>query len=361
MNSCETQKVEENISYKYSRQYISLYPPNEEIFYSTLERVKKSDQNSCGINIYLTNTLSSFHSYYFQINDSKPEATESKIFIPFTLESLKLQKIILKIWADKGNTLTKKYSMNIVYEPKQLFQSAGKSSYANDLITIGETDLLMVEKQIADFITYSPTIAEKDFAKSEFGNTFLNETERIKEIAKTIIKNLSKHTGTPTDSMDALSPFEQYRRALEGQDMVWCGNFADIFCYAGTCLNIPIRKIGLGSIYDSAEDPVIMNAEGHTTTEVYNLQNKEWYLVDLTFNLLRTFVKGKENDPLNFIEFYYSINNPLVEKSLMVEEFNIEENKSLTIPITESKFYHDYKKFYKLNQRFVFATKNGFL
>ncbi|TSA51189.1 MAG: hypothetical protein D4R43_01175 [Sphingobacteriales bacterium] len=359
--SCNPRIQEENISYKYSRQYLALYPPAGEIFYSKLERVKRNDQNICGLNIYLTNTLSDFKAYYFQINNSKSEKSDGKIFIPFFSDSLKLQKAVLYIWASTENATTKEYSMNITYEPKQLFRSAGKSSYSNDLITIGETDLVLVEKQVSDFIIYSPATDEINFARKEFTNNKSTEANEVEIIAKKIIKNLSDHQGTPSDSMDGISSFAQYQRAMEGKDKVWCGNFADIFSYAGACLNIPIRRIGLGSTYDSIEDPVIMNAEGHTTTEVYDIQKKEWYLVDLTFNLLKVYVNGKENHPLNFIEFYYSINDPLMEKLLMIEEYNTEKNEVLIIPITESRFYHDYKKFYKLNQRFAFGTKNGFI
>ena len=97
--SCKPRIQEENISYKYSRQYLALYPPAEEIFYSKLERVKRNGQNICGLNIYLTNTLSDFKAYYFQINNSKSEKSDGKMFIPFFSDSLKLQKVVLYIWA----------------------------------------------------------------------------------------------------------------------------------------------------------------------------------------------------------------------------------------------------------------------
>ncbi len=360
LQSCNNTEPES--SFRFSGDYISLYAPVDELFYSKLERVNQND-SVCGLKIYLSNTLTDFKNYFFTINKSAPEKSDSFVFIPFNKKISKNENAEIEIWAACENDLTKKYSMNISYEPQQQFESAGKTSYSKNIITIGETNLPFVARSVTDYLTCSPTADEINFVKQEFEKNISKKntvSEKVKILAKEISDKLNSHRGTPSDYMDALPALEQYKRAMSGQDKVWCGNLAEIFSFVCVCFDIPVRKIGLGVIYDSSSDPVIMNAEGHTTTEYYDVTEKKWLLIDLTFNLIDAYVTGYENHKLNILEFYYALNNPGIEKKLMVEEYDAENHKMILNSISKSRNYLSYKKFFKLNQKFAYAYQGGY-
>jgi hypothetical protein len=76
--------------------------------------------------------------------------------------------------------------------------------------------------------------------------------------------------------MDTLSPLDQYQRAIEGKDKVWCFNIASIYTGLATAADIPTRLVGLGGEVNG------IKVSGHAAAESYLSSEQSWGLVDLT-------------------------------------------------------------------------------
>lgn len=118
---------------------------------------------------------------------------------------------------------------------------------------------------------------------------------RTKKIARTLLKALDASRGIPDDSMNLISPYKQFTKALNKQSKLWCGNFTAILAYFLEAEGIASREVcpegNLNSVYTS----------GHSLNEVFIPELNQWVMVDLTSKAVLVSFKGKY---LNLLDLY---------------------------------------------------------
>lgn len=124
------------------------------------------------------------------------------------------------------------------------------------------------------------------------GDSTLRKTEKI---ALALLKELDASRGIPDDSMDFISPYRQFTRAIHQQSKLWCGNFTAILSCFLEAEGIASREVclegNLNSVYTS----------GHSLNEVFIPELNQWVIIDLTSKAVLVSFKGKY---LNLLELY---------------------------------------------------------
>jgi hypothetical protein len=123
-----------------------------------------------------------------------------------------------------------------------------------------------------------------------------NTISKIQKIGGYIYKKLNHQLGTPNDSMDALSPLQQFVHAKQSKSEVWCGNYTSIFSFFANTAGITTR-----SVWIEGEANGISTA-GHNFNECYIKELNQWIFVDLMSNTLS--LQTKNGSYLNSLDFY---------------------------------------------------------
>lgn len=132
----------------------------------------------------------------------------------------------------------------------------------------------------------------KQYAGLAQGDSTLRKT---KKIVLALLKQVDAARGIPNDSMDFISPYKQFTRAIQGQSKLWCGNFTAIVSCFLEAAGIASREVcmegNLHSVYTS----------GHSLNEVFIPELNNWVMVDLTSQAVLVSFKGKY---LNLLDLY---------------------------------------------------------
>ncbi|MBN4066019.1 hypothetical protein JYT51_01645 [Candidatus Amoebophilus asiaticus] len=347
-------------THQFKRGYNVVYPAPNDLYYYKIARVDTGDPDSVSIKLYLKNTYPNFKNYAFQQDDS-PHSISQKGEFTFKFSKKVTENTYRNLSIEIITTDDKrqKYSINVSYDPKIVHERSGRTA-SNNAFIIHETNVAFMEVLSNDFIAYTPDDEDKKIVQKEFGSFLKNatsENEKINILARVIMDSLESNRGVPSNEMNGLSPIEQYFRAKNNQEKVWCGNISDIFVYVCACFDIPARIVGLGNTYYDKSDPVIYHADYHTTTEIYNKNTGSWHLMDLTFYLIDA--KTRDGRPLNFVDFLYLINSPEERKNIIISEYDPQEKKTNQVIFTEAKNFSKLMAFYKQNQKFFFPYKQG--
>jgi len=350
-------------SHRYSKNYNVVYPASNKLFYSKIESiVSESDQDSVTINFYFKNTYPNFKKYIFKVNDTSHSTSNKEFFsLKFNKNSTENIYKILIIEVITTDNKSHQYSINTSYDSKTINQKNGRAS-TNNSFYIHETDVSFMGITSDKFLEFTPSKEEKRAAQKEFGACLKNitsERKRINLLAKTILDALEDKRGIPSDSMNTLTPIQQYQRVMNNQDKVWCGNISLLFAYVCSCFDIPARLIGLGNKYTANSYPVIYHSGSHTLTEIYNTTTNKWQVMDLTFYMLEA--TSDEGELLNFIDFWYLMNMPKEREKILISSYDARKQKINKIPVTRSKKFTIFMGFYKKNQKscFPFKGKDG--
>jgi hypothetical protein len=148
-----------------------------------------------------------------------------------------------------------------------------------------------------------------------------------------------------------LTPFDQYRKLLQGNDRLWCAGWAYIFKHALSCFNIPARHAYFGNLNNTWAVPWLALAEGHSAVEIYDKSSITWKYVDPTFNMLDM---QYQNRLLNIFDLHYMINNPNYVNEILVTEYDPENKLEYQIKLIDSKYFPAYLNYYKVNQKIWF-------
>jgi len=123
-----------------------------------------------------------------------------------------------------------------------------------------------------------------------------NSVSKIQKIGSYIYKKIHHQLGTPNDSVDMLSPLQQFTLAQQGYSEIWCGNYTSIFSFFANTANITTR-----SVWVDGEANGISTA-GHNFNECYIKELNQWIFVDLMSNTLS--MQTKNGKYLNSIDLY---------------------------------------------------------
>ena len=214
---------------------------------------------------------------------------------------------IIKAASADGRTSEDHY-ININYYPRERYAESGQT--APGYVILQKTDIPFIQSRVADWIVDQATAEDIAFATSKWGprlEGLATPVEKAKRLARLLLDDLQPHRGTPSDKMKA-PPFEQYRRAVSGEDHVWCGNLAAIFVRACTALGIPARAIGMNRTVSEGKAYNLMTAEGHSTTEIFAADLNKWVWIDLTFLMTGMELPGR--GPIQMADLVRALNDP---------------------------------------------------
>ena len=206
-----------------------------------------------------------------------------------------------------GSTSEERF-ININYYPREHYAQGGQT--APGYVILQKTDIPFAQSRVADWIVDQPTAEDIAFAKSKWGSKLedaATPVDKARRLARLLLDDLLPHRGTPSDKMKA-PPFEQYRRAVSGEDHVWCGNLADIFVRACNSLGIPARAIRMNRTVSEGKAYNLMTAEGHSTTEIFAADLNKWVWIDLTFLMTGMELAGR--GPVHMADLVRAVNDP---------------------------------------------------
>jgi hypothetical protein len=120
--------------------------------------------------------------------------------------------------------------------------------------------------------------AIKAMLKDSMGiNDSESTVEKIKKIGRYLGHSLYGTCGAPSDTVNGLPVFQQYKAATQGHK-IWCGNYAGIFNLFARSANIKTRTVEVGRTYGS------IKGNRHVFNEYYISEQKKWAAADLTSN-----------------------------------------------------------------------------
>jgi hypothetical protein len=123
-----------------------------------------------------------------------------------------------------------------------------------------------------------------------------NSISKIQKIGSYIYRKIHQQLGTPNDSMDILSPMQQFDLAQRGQSEIWCGSYTTIFSFFANTAGITTRSVWVDGEVNG------ISAAGHNFNECYIKELNQWIFVDLMSNTLS--LQTKKGRYLNSIDFY---------------------------------------------------------
>ncbi|MCM8806488.1 MAG: transglutaminase domain-containing protein [Candidatus Omnitrophica bacterium] len=353
------------------QNYWRIYPSKEEIFLKSISGVK----NGIGITLFFGSHMNNFSHFLYTINFSTSEFTDERfkdfsffkkqwnkskngkitIFFDENISDPQKSSLIIKSISKTGKE-SKEYKINVNFYPEEFYKKRNLTSCG--WLIIQNSDINIFTTCIEDWIVKKPTSKEKKYAFERWGEKIKNislDYEKAKVIAKELINSLHKHRGIPSDIMENVSPFQQYERAISGKDKVWCSNIANIFVYACNSFNIPARIIGMD--YPTpfkGKNYYIKIAEGHATTEIFSEHLNQWIWMDLTFNILGSFIIKEYL--LNTFEFYLALNSKQIKKRQIVE-YDPETKTEKIIPVLKSEKLNLILNYFKKDQKFNYFKK----
>lgn len=347
-------------SHQLSQGYQTLYPPKDKLFYSKIE-IPAQTRDSTRITFLFVNTFNDFKHYEFRQDERSPFQTgEGKFTVNFDKNATDDIRSTLKIKIFSHDNKVREFIMHLSFDPKTVQERSGRPG-DKDGFFIHQSEVGFLEIPFDDFMPAPPPDEEKTFLQNQFGSRIKktsSEKEKIRILAEDVINFLEPYRGIPSSDMDTLSAVSQLMELKLHNKKVYCGNIAEIFFSTCLSFDIPVRKIGLGNTYDDSNNPAIFHSDYHTTLEVFDKDAKAWYLIDLSFYMLE--VKMQNGKPMNFIDFWYLLNSPGERDKMIISEYDVKQKKILVSKISQSKKFSNLMDYYKQNQKFCFAHKNGY-
>jgi hypothetical protein len=264
------------------------------------------------------------------------------------------------LWFGTDGSESSPHEMNINFFPREQYEANGRSS--NGWLMVQKSDIIPATSRVEDFIIQNPSTEDCEFAADKWGKLLESvdsDHGKACEIAKSIIIDLTGHNGIPSDIMDASTPLEQYRRAVSGEDHVWCGNFAAIFSHACNALGIPARRISMHRDSDTSapesSDYVLRLATGHGTTEIFDRDANQWVWIDAHFSILGAWLG--DMGPLNLMELHRFVNSPARLQHLQVLYYNFADKTTRRMPLLECERSYSCLNSFKRTQKLYYSKR----
>jgi len=337
-----------------NRNEAELYPRREAVSFQKLERLA----DGVGVRLILHSDMPDFSQFEAAAAGGPFLPTDDNtVVIRFSdNHTPDIQTNNTKIRAkDASGRLSREYGIAVNFYPKELYAASGKS--APGYVIVQESDIDLATSQVEDWIIDRATDEDIAFARETWGSALEQQptpVAKARELARAILDAMEPHRGIPSDLMRT-NPLEQYRRAVSGEDHVWCGNLADIFIRACTAFDIPARKIGMNRILSKEKGYSLMLAEGHATTEIFDETLNRWVWIDLTFSILGMDLAGY--GPVNMAEFQRYLNDPVLAKGLRANVYDPKTHSEKTVPALESESRNALQNYFKRDQIFRYTKR----
>lgn len=173
-----------------------------------------------------------------------------------------------------------------------------------------------------------------------------NSISKIQKIGSYIYRKIHRQLGTPNDSLDSLSPMQQFNLAIHGQSEIWCGTYTNIFSFFANAAGITTRSVWVDGEVNG------ISTAGHNFNECYIKELYQWIFVDLMSNTLS--LQTKNGHYLNSLDFYNL--HQLHSSDIIVSSF---KNDSITTSEYDysNSFYNNY---FNPNVNFVYYYASQF-
>ncbi len=173
-----------------------------------------------------------------------------------------------------------------------------------------------------------------------------NSVSKIQKIGSYIYKKINHQLGTPNDSMDVLSPLQQFTQAQKGQSEIWCGSYTSIFSFFANTAGIATRSVWVDGKANG------ISTAGHNFNECYLKELNQWIFVDLMSNSLS--LQTKNGQYLNSLDFYNL--HQLHSNDIMISSL-----KNDSIVKTEYDYSNSfYNNYFNSNINFVYYYASQF-
>lgn len=173
-----------------------------------------------------------------------------------------------------------------------------------------------------------------------------NSISKIQKIGSYIYRKIHHQLGTPNDSLDSLSPMQQFNLAQHGQSEIWCGTYTNIFSFFANAAGITTRSVWVDGKANG------ISTAGHNFNECYIKELNQWIFVDLMSNTL--LLQTKNGHYLNSLDFYNL--HQLHSSDIIVSSFKNDSIKTSEYDYSNS-FYNNY---FNPNVNFVYYYASQF-
>ncbi len=344
----------------FASKYWDLYPRGDAVLIGGIYPL----EDGTGFTLQLASDDPEIESYAYTINGGAEQVTETgRIRVEFednhTLEDFSNERRELEIFGLKQDeSRSRAYHLATMFFPKENYLSRGRIKDGHSRIHIRETDLNFARSRLSDWVLEQPDEADMAFAHETWGGLFTSEMddyEQARVLASRLVTELTPHRGTPSNALDALGPFDQYRRLMAGEDKCWCANMAMVFAHANNVFGSPTRFILMRHQLfpgppTGEEGYEILLAAGHTTNEVFSHDRKRWIWMDLSFNIWGAYL-GEEG-PLNMMEVHRAVNSPERFERLYADIFDPETQTLSRVRILDHPIHIKLRNVFKQDQLF---------
>ena len=173
-----------------------------------------------------------------------------------------------------------------------------------------------------------------------------NSISKIQKIGSYIYKKIHQKLGTPNDSMDLLSPLQQFNLAQQGYSEIWCGTYTNIFSFFANTAGITTRSVWVEGKANG------ISTAGHNFNECYIKELNQWIFVDLMSNSLS--IQTKNGHYLNSIDFYNL-------HQIRSNDIMVSSSKNDSIIKTEYDYSNSfYDNYFSPNVNFVYYYASQF-
>lgn len=345
--------------------YWELYPRGEDVVMESIYPLK----NGVGLTLKLRSGSPGFRHFLYAIDGGKKKkSSDGVISLVFeddhTIEDFVVERRELRVWTvDANGPSEEAHYLNANFYPSEMYHARGRTVDGHGRIHIRESSIEMATSPVSDWILDEPDAKAIAFAKDTWGHLVdpaKAPYANARALAGAIVHELTPHRGTPSNVMDGLDPFSQYRRLIAGKDRCWCANIAEIFSYACASFDIPARFIIMRhQLYpppqQGEEGYEILMATGHTTSEVFDQATGSWIWMDLTYNIFGAWLG--EQGPLNMLEFHRFLNNPKQYEAIEIEVYDPETDSISRIPLHKSALADRTLNAFKQDQLFRYMRK----
>ena len=338
----------DNLTHKSWGNYKTVYPMRNQIFYTNIHQIREPNIDSVHFKLTLFSLNKKLIENLLVTNNKKNSKVKNDLYFSFKKNQKEYQYLTLKL-----NSGENEFEIKASFDSKIADLKNNRIVDDNDFI-IHHTDIPYLQIKPNQFLKFFPTSKEKAYILDFFSkriDTNASKEEKLAKIKLELFKFFEPRRGTPSNLMDNLSVFEQFKRLEKNKDKAWCGNIANIFCFVSTCYGYKSRIIGLGNTFKKEGEVTFYHSDSHTISEVYNDEKEKWELVDITGSLSKATFNG---NTLNFIDFIHLINNKKFQRGVTIFEFEPKLKKVFNHPITESQKWDKIRAFYKGTQKFCF-------
>jgi len=333
-----------------------LYPRLEDVAIRSIERLP----GEVGVGLELVSDMPGFSHFVSSTNGEPFRKVEGgRLVLRFAdrhTPDVQITDTIVRA-VDTAGKASGNRSINVNYYPRELYAKAGQT--APGYVIVRKTDIPIAATRVADWIVDGPTREDIDFAAATWGRKLegaVTPLEKARRLARAIMEDLQSHRGTPSDKMNA-APFEQYRRAMGGEDRVWCGNLAEIFVHASNALGVPARVIKMARVLSKGEAYDLMTAEGHATTEIFDAVMNDWVWLDLTFLMTGMELPGR--GPIHMAEMVRALNDPEQIGELRAVAYDPATKTETRQAVTASPALASLLNFFKKDQTFTYTRRSA--